>query len=268
MGASSSTQNTNALTANDLVQYNVNRRKLFKTTIAIAAIYGFVALLLLIIILADTNDVTKLGSDFLPFTITFIGGMVVIMLLLIIQIATFSAVASNPPDVSDKICPDYYVLQKTDTSSDDYQKAPLSAQPYMTYKCVPDSSNVYNLNQPANPNETSPMPGHSNVLGQTFFQLSTSGVNPVYVPGVTLTPSGVPNDPKQPLMDLAPQMYPNMPQTGIAPGSSNIRCDVVYPQFLANQDNTMFPNNPSAMRCAYSKVCNIPWSGVCLNPSL
>jgi hypothetical protein len=43
-------------------------------------------------------------------------------------------------------------------------------------------------------------------------------------------------------------------------------CDSVYPSYLASQDILLSKNNSkldqNVLRCAYSKICNVPWSEV------
>jgi hypothetical protein len=107
------------LSRNDLIAFQTNKQKLFKTTIAIAATYGTVAVVLLIIAMADTNGISGLSTDFLPFTVTLVGGMIVVLILMVIQVVNFAPVAAKIPSLKDNVCPDFWVLQTTPTADAD-----------------------------------------------------------------------------------------------------------------------------------------------------
>ena len=42
-----------------------------------------------------------------------------------------------------------------------------------------------------------------------------------------------------------------------------LTCSAVYPSFLASKEDKYSENN--TLRCAYSKICNIPWSDLHCN---
>jgi hypothetical protein len=259
---------TGTLSANDLEQYNVSRQKMFRTTIAIAAVFGSIALVFLIIVLTDTNNITGLASDFLPFTITLIGGMLITMLILVAQILTFKPVSTQRGAISNGVCPDYYVLQATPTTDNpDYTGASVSTQAYMQYQCVPDP-NTYNLLEQSGAtagtySAITSASSNSNILGQKIFNYT----NPTnYVAGVSISPTAVSTDPISKLYTTIADVYSSsQSQAGATAGSSNLRCDVLYPQYLGMQDAQFSPSNQASnvLRCEYAKQCHIPWTGVC-----
>jgi hypothetical protein len=227
----------------ELMRYQIDKRKMFKTTIAISIAYGLVALVLFLIAMLDVNGASKLSTDFLPFTATVVGGMFFVLILLIFNIVTFKAEVVKPPIVDDLKCPDFWKLQLTDKNSDvDYKGASAGVQNMMRYQCVPDST----------------------IFGDSAFGtiVSPSGTTPaVYGVAVTRNTNKV-NHPKSKLVDIASAIY-TAPTTGETVTTSNIRCDKMYPTFMANKDMEFYPDNPNALRCQYATECKIPWSSVC-----
>jgi hypothetical protein len=256
------------LTANELEQYNIDKRKMFQTTIAIAAIYGAIAFVLLLVMLTDSNDVSGLATEYLPFTATLISGMVVALIILVTKITTFQPVSKKAPVSGiDTICPDYWVLQQTSPSATDFKNADTGTQAYMKYQCVPDK-NIYDplskWDAALQTYTRVTAKDDTNVLGQKVLSYTSPTDNTI---GLYLGPKSEngsvnPRHPTSKLVDVAGKVYSSS-QTGVSAGSSNLRCDMVYPQYMAFRDSQDFPDNPTSLRCEYSKQCNIPWTGVC-----
>ena len=61
------------------------------------------------------------------------------------------------------------------------------------------------------------------------------------------------------------ERQPKILKKGLNINSSNIplTCSAVYPSFLASKEGKYAENN--TLRCAYSKICNIPWSDLHCN---
>ena len=61
------------------------------------------------------------------------------------------------------------------------------------------------------------------------------------------------------------ERQPQILKKGLNINSSNIplTCSAVYPSFLASKEGKYAENN--TLRCAYSKICNIPWSDLHCN---
>ena len=170
------------LTDKDIVEFNKQRAAYFKTTIAICAIYGVIALFMLLIILFS-----KPGSDFLtedarPFSVTFIGGLIIIVALLIVKIVTFkpSVLEKNPYDVN--MCPDYWKMVPNPVASN------MGGDKYtMQYMCVPDTTKinyVNNIQNYANTNSNNLFgPGSLGYRQSTAnaCNLNCSNVYPLYL---------------------------------------------------------------------------------------
>jgi hypothetical protein len=200
--------------------------------------------------LADTNNVSGLSKEYLPFTITFIGGMLVTMIILVAQILTFQPVSSKQPKVSDSICPDYYKLTATPYNDLDYASPSLdpTSKSYMGYRCQPDPA-VYNLMIASDGSNILSNGGGSNIFGH----LVTSNVATVSIIANSNNNTTV----NSVLANTVAPVYVK------SAGASNLRCDIVYPQFMAYEDSQYFPQSANTLRCNYAKMCNIPWTGVC-----
>lgn len=252
----------------DLVQYNVDKSRLFKTTISLAAVYGVIAFIFLMFVMIGGENANSLANELLPFTITLIGGMMFVLIILVVQIVTFKPVSTNTKVLNDSICPDYWKLEVTDTSTNEYKSATPENQPLMKYRCVPDTA-VWDLSKKTDNNDTTPSTTLNNAASLNAFQHTsiTDGSGAAYIKQISVE-ANKPKAPKSILTNtVTNEVYnnSNYNRVGVAAGatSSNIRCDVVYPMYMANKDAKFFPDNPNLLRCEYAKQCKIPWTGVC-----
>ena len=85
--------------------------------------------------------------------------------------------------------------------------------------------------------------------------------------GIAQTTSSIQDLKKGPKVRLfhKTERQPEILKTGLNINSSNIplTCSAVYPSFLASKEDKYAENN--TLRCAYSKICNIPWSDLHCN---
>jgi hypothetical protein len=250
----------------ELIQYEIDKRKLFRTTIAIAATYGVIALVLLIIAMMDTNGVSTLSTDFLPFTVTLIGGMLVILVIMVIQVTTFKPVKAKQAEAP-MVCPDYWLLTETDTKTDvDYIAAEPEVKARMRFKCTPDPA-IFTTGA-----ELTQF--GDNAVSWTIPNTTPSQTLSARVKAGLAKETNKPNSPQSKLVEAAMEMNNSgfsttagastFTQTGNADAAKrNVRCDTVYPEYMAAKDVEFFPEVPNAMRCKYSELCGVPWSGVC-----
>jgi hypothetical protein len=124
MGNKCSTKTANPLLDNDLNDYdravfNIKREKVFYGTIAICVLYGSFALLLFILGFFSDKIKYLLLNSFLPFTIVYIIGTILIILYLVGQVMSFKPYKLNKDGHYDNLsCPDYWVLEKVYKDSD------------------------------------------------------------------------------------------------------------------------------------------------------
>ena len=253
-----------------IVKYNINKSKLFQTTIAISAVYGVVATGLLAFTLFTGDSSDSLAGSFKPFIMTLMGGMVFTLLVLVVQIATFAPTSVDISADSGFVCPDYWSLKKTPVDDPDYVAAGNDVKASMSYRCVPNKS-VYSMD--TTDGTTAVAAGGTNTLGQTY--LDASGVYGF----PNLAPDTNTASPQSKLVAAAMNMYNGKYFTttnGVAgtPGTAggsvvagtnnhNLRCDKLYPGYLAKMDVQGFPETPNLLRCKYASTCRIPWTGVC-----
>jgi len=210
----------------DLKSYYVKRVNYFKGSIAVCAIYGTIALILLLLILFNTSGSSLLTSQLKTFTLTFIAGMVVIIILIVINIVRFKPTKGNNSIYDGDMCPDYWQLVQSTT--DDYPSDITSTNKYlMQFKCIPN---------------------------QSVYDKST--VNTV----ASISNSANPKDPVSKLAGptgYSAQMYGSN-------FSSKLDCSKTFPQFLRskNATDTDLNDNLNALSCEYAKHCNIPWTSM------
>lgn len=124
----------------DMTIYNIKRENMFKATILMCIIYAIFAFILIIAAYVSENIKTLLFERFLPFTLIYIIGTIIIILIFVGLIFSFKVEkiddTSEYPKVS---CPDYWKLElvndyDTSTSFDtaNYDNT------LFKYKCVMD----------------------------------------------------------------------------------------------------------------------------------
>jgi|688.fasta_scaffold01811_17 hypothetical protein len=124
MGNKCSTKTPNSLLDNDLNDYdraifNLKREKVFYGTIAICILYGSFAIILFILSLLSDKIKYLLLNSFLPFTIVYIIGTILIILYLVGQVINFKPFKFNKDGNYDNLsCPDYWILEKVYNNSD------------------------------------------------------------------------------------------------------------------------------------------------------
>lgn len=128
-------QQLDSMTPEQREAYQTKRSRYFKGTIAVCVIYGTLALGLFIIALVSERGRAILAEDLLPFTMTFIGGMLFVIIVLTLQVINFAPPAYDSSDPADMLCPDYWQIAPTPKSMVD--AAPVAADRYkMAYMCM------------------------------------------------------------------------------------------------------------------------------------
>jgi hypothetical protein len=112
------------LTEYDKTIYNEKRERVFYGTIAICVLYGSLALLLFLASYLSEKVKFMLLNNFLPFTIVFIIGTIIIISYLIHQVVNFKPFKIDRNSLYDSLsCPDYWTLEKiADETVDDNKK--------------------------------------------------------------------------------------------------------------------------------------------------
>jgi hypothetical protein len=218
------------MTAAELQQFNNTRAKLFKGTIAVACVYAFIALAIILSLIFLPQARAILGGSLYPFTTTVIIGMIVVIIVLVLQVMNWLPTTSGI-QYGRSDCPDFWDLEPVEDTSSVYTAATDEQKPYLNYKCKPRN---YLKN--------------SNTVPSTTYSATKDG--------------------KDAMNDLA--YHTDSTGTGLnhvlgSNTADKISCNLVYPELLAARDASMYPDNPNATRCQWARVCGTPWTSVCPN---
>ncbi len=138
----------------DRTIFNLKREKVFYGTIAICVLYGSFALLLFILSYFSDKVKYLLLNSFLPFTIVYVIGTILIVLYLIHQVLNFKPYKlGNSGNYDNLSCPDYWVLERvynedpTDKTLTNYFGSSFESNAIspelFKYRCVLNS-NIFN----------------------------------------------------------------------------------------------------------------------------
>jgi len=135
--------NGDNLTDYDLTIFNQKREKVFWGTIAICIIYALIGFIIFISSYLSENVKAILLNRFLPFTIVFIVGTIIIVFFLAYQVNDFKPIRiDKSASYDDLSCPDYWKLERVPidlTNGDQRNLFDKNINPNLfTYKCVMD----------------------------------------------------------------------------------------------------------------------------------
>lgn len=228
---------TSALTPQQLREYTGARASYFKGTIAVAVTYGVIAISLFLITVFSPEGKTIITETLFPFTVTFIGGMIVVIALLLIAIFSVKPPPVYKLEYDNYKCPDYWQIQETPkgvlssiSSSEDKAR--------MKYRCVKFI--------PSNNTE-------DELLKQNTIQRIPVNSN---------------DEAWKKLLDSTKNAYQTnyVAPTSTQPGTGQLRCNIVYPELMNYYDTTYDQNDsmsPNKLRCKYAEKCGIPWTSAC-----
>lgn len=124
----------------DMTIYNIKRENMFKGTILMCIIYAIFAFILIISAYVSDNIKTLLFERFLPFTLIYIIGTIIIILVFVAFIFSFKAEKlDNTNEYPIVSCPDYWKLEIVDEYD---TRTSFDTKNYdnnlFKYKCVMD----------------------------------------------------------------------------------------------------------------------------------
>ena len=123
------------LTEAEKATFESKKTNLFKATIAVSVMYGLISLAILAAIYISDSARALLTSTMAPFTITFVVGMLLIIIWLIIEVKTFKPQKNAQIERDPFRCPDYYTLERTPEET--LKRAPAELKSLMAFRCVP-----------------------------------------------------------------------------------------------------------------------------------
>lgn len=227
--------------------YEIKRVSLFKGTIAVCAVYGTIALIILLITIFTEFGKTVLADTMFAFTTTFIAGMILIVVILGISVSMYKMPDTDFSTYNTLSCPDYYTLEKEAVSNLGSYNTGIKNK--MTYKCVADT-NVWGTGFGTSTT--------ASVSGGIMTYNNSAGIGTTSFTGIGSTTSFYK------YMDgigLGSTSGGVTTYTGI--GTTNQQCNNVFPLYLSSLENE---SDPTKLHCQWSKVCGVPWSSACTTP--
>jgi len=128
------------LTDYDMTIYEYRKEKIFKGTIAVCILYAFIALLILTMSYISPTIKFVVFEKFLPFTVVFIIGTILLIIYLFYNIINFKPIKINKNfDYTNISCPDYWTLEYNEDLSKYFDSNSINTNIF-NYRCVPDSN--------------------------------------------------------------------------------------------------------------------------------
>ena len=124
------------LTDYDMTIYEKRKERIFKGTLAVCIVYALLALLLMVGSYMFPSLKYVIFESFLPFTIVFIIGTILLIAYLFYNVLNYNPVKVNKNfDYTNISCPDYWTLEFDDELSN-YFDSNVINQNLFKYKCV------------------------------------------------------------------------------------------------------------------------------------
>lgn len=216
------------LTEKDLKVFEAKKSSYFKGSIAVAVVYGVVALVL--VLFASFSDTGRqvLATDLKPFVITLVVGILLVIATIAIQLYTLKPIRIKSTSYSGDMCPDFWHLEQTPEEvldQMDEEKRFLGAQ-----RCV----RTTNANAQAGKYVSdSPTPIRDTVNYTTEENKKVRNAMRQYMDEMDISDAEV------------------------------MSCNMLYPMSLDSLDNEAFPDKKNTLRCDLAQKCGFSWSSVC-----
>ncbi len=217
------------LTPSQQAMYKARRASYFKGTIAVCVIYGTLSLLLFILAIASVKGRELLANDRLAFTVTFIAGMIIVIIVLTLQVLNFKPPNYTGEDPAAMACPDYWTLKET---------------PKYVLENITNTEEKYLLQYMCQNDRASVMPAKD--TAKTFAVVTGDVAKPVSTKLKT---------------DVASVAYGT--QAAGVGEAGTLNCNYLFPTLMAVKDRKAFPELPNSMRCQYAKTCGVSWTAAC-----
>jgi len=128
------------LTDYDMTIYEYRKERIFKGTIAICILYAFIALSILLSSYLFPTIKFVIFEKFLPFTIVFIVGTILLIIYLFYNVIYFKPIKINKNyDYGNISCPDYWKLEYDPELSKYFDSNTINTNIF-NYRCVLDSN--------------------------------------------------------------------------------------------------------------------------------
>ena len=214
------------LTTADVQKFNKSRLSYYKGTIAVCIIYAVFCITLLLIALFSPAGSQLITNKFNKFTITFVCGMVITIIILVTVILMQKPTHKAIQSYDFNSCPDYWSLQQTTNTNPNYANADMANQDLMQYVCM----NTQNLGNVSNPPDIGKITNPSIDMEHLYSHYNKNA-------------------------------HFDTNKTSI----STLDCSQVFPGLLntMNAKDSSVNNIPNAYACDYANQCGIAWTGMC-----
>lgn len=101
------------LTEKDIEVFEARKKQYFKGSIAVAVVYGVLALFLVAIAVFTQQGRNLLTGDLKPFVITLVVGIFIVIIIMMIQLINAKPQHIESVSYDAHICPDYWNLKET-----------------------------------------------------------------------------------------------------------------------------------------------------------
>ena len=128
------------LTDYDMTIHEYRKERIFKGTIAICIVYALVALIILLSSYMSPTIKFVIFEKFMPFTIVFIIGTILLIVYLFYNILNFKPIKINKNfDYTNISCPDYWKLEYDENLHNYFDSNTINTNIF-NYRCVLDSN--------------------------------------------------------------------------------------------------------------------------------
>lgn len=141
------------LTEKDIKVFEAKKASYFKGSIAVAVVYGVVALSL--IVLAALTDAGRMMifNNLRPLVITLAIGIIIVIIIMVLQLNDLKPVKLRTVDYDGQACPEFWTLQETPL--DVLNGMTEEARIYAKTRCVRDTTVTSNRSDLVNYNDAS-----------------------------------------------------------------------------------------------------------------
>lgn len=231
---------------NQKIMFEQKRVNYFKGTIAVACIYGTVALVMFLAAIFTQAGKSVLTDSLLAFTVTFIGGMIIVTTLLVLSILYAKPAPIVVMEYDNLKCPDYWNLIKT--PEEVVKMYPEDVRSRVQYMCVSDKLGEFTPENLVNTLSTQETLTPSDTVKDGMYKSGSAMYQPLggveYTPVTTSTSGGT---------------------TTSTNGRGKIQCGVVFPDYFGAEDKKYNATEQNKLRCQYARTCGAPWTSTCPN---
>jgi hypothetical protein len=219
------------LTDYDMTIYEYRKQRIFKGTIAICIVYAFIALLIIVTSYLFPSIKYVIFDKFLPFTIVFIVGTILIILYLYYNILNFKPIKINKNyDYTNISCPDYWTLEYNSNLQNYFDSNTINPEIF-NYRCVLNS-NIFS--------KTALYFNKKNQLGFADNDSNTSNSDAIGLTGTSTTNKG--DNLGVAYNDITADTYDNNNDVYMIADIKNTKNKEIIDKIAGNYDSNIYKN--------------------------